>query len=368
MAGRHARPESGRGGALWRLAGVITGVVALALVALVGGVAFGLSSPWTGSTAVASIVTPSPVEDADGDAVTEDEVASDTVEGGGVVQQVAFTAEQLAAEPTRIYSADVNVLRWKQDPAVISSVYPTRVKDLYGVGTVIRIEFAYPVPDEQKALLEEATTIITSKPYGIGAWSWPNDTTMAFRPKEFWPAYTDVKVDFDWERNKLATYDPEVRFRIGRELIFTIPADKLVGKVKRDGVTIRRVPVSLGKATWETASGVKTILERYAMKRMVNPGPREPYDVNVPYALRLTPSGEYLHAAPWNLYNLGVASTSHGCTNMSMEDAIWFYENAFEGDPVITTDTGVELDWYEGPGAMWNIDWDDWTKRSFSLA
>ena len=43
-------------------------------------------------------------------------------------------------------------------------------------------------------------------------------------------------------------------------------------------------------------------------------------------------------------------------------------EHAFEGDPVITTDTGVDLDWYEGPGAMWNIDWDDWTKRSFSLA
>ena len=128
------------------------------------------------------------------------------------------------------------------------------------------------------------------------------------------------------------------------------------------------MPVSLGKPTWETASGVKTILERYEMKRMVNPGPREPYDVNVPYALRLTPSGEYLHAAPWNLYNLGVASTSHGCTNMSMEDAIWFYENAFEGDPVITEGTGVDLDWYEGPGAMWNIDWADWTKRSFSLA
>jgi lipoprotein-anchoring transpeptidase ErfK/SrfK len=104
------------------------------------------------------------------------------------------------------------------------------------------------------------------------------------------------------------------------------------------------------------------------MKRMVNPGPREPYDVDVPYALRLTPSGEYLHAAPWNLYNLGIASTSHGCTNMSMEDAIWFYDHAFEGDPVITTGTGVDLDWFEGPGAMWNIDWADWTKRSFSLA
>jgi len=356
MAGRHARPESGRSGAFVRLAGVIVGILALAAVALVGGVACGLSSPWTGSTAVASIVTPSPV---DGDVVV-DEVPE--------TQPVAYTREQLGAEPARTYSPDINVLRWDGDPAVISSVYPARVKDLYGVGTVIRIEFSYPVPDEQKPLLEEAARVIASKPFGVGAWSWPNDTTMAFRPKEFWPAYTDVKVDFDWKKNKLASYDPAVKFRVGRELIFTIPANKLVGKVKRDGVTLRKVPVSLGKPTWETASGVKTIMERYEMKRMVNPGPREPYDVNVPYALRLTPSGEYLHAAPWNLYNLGVASTSHGCTNMSMEDAIWLYEHAFEGDPVITTDTGVDLDWYEGPGAMWNIDWTDWTKRSFSLA
>lgn len=341
-----------------RLAGVIAGVGALAAVAVVGGVAVGLTSPWTGSPAIASIVTPSPIDE-------------DVVAGGDaaeVAEPVAYTAEQLGAEAPRTYTPDVNVLEWDKDPALISTIYPTRVKDLYGVGTVIRIEFAYPVPDKQKAKLEKAATVITSKPIGVAAWSWPNDTTMAFRPKEWWPARTDVKVDFDWKKNGLTTYDPKVKFRVGRELIFTIPADKLVGKVQRDGVTLRKVPVSLGKPTWETATGVKTILERYAMKRMINPGPREPYDVNVPYALRLTPSGEYLHAAPWNLHNLGIASTSHGCTNMSMEDAIWFYDNAFEGDPVITKGTGVDLDWYEGPGAMWNIDWADWTKRSFSLA
>jgi lipoprotein-anchoring transpeptidase ErfK/SrfK len=358
MAGRHARPDTGRGGVAVRLAGVVAGIAALAAVSIVGGVAFGLSSPWTGSTAVASIVTPSPLE------------ADVLVDGDGAetVAPVAYTAEQMGAEAARSYSPDINVLEWDKDPAIISTVYPTRVKDLYGVGTVIRVEFAYPVPDKQKALLEQAATVTASKPFGVAAWSWPNDTTMAFRPVEFWPAYTDVKVDFDWKKNGLATFDPTVKFRVGRELIFTIPADKLVGKVKRDGLTIRKVPVSLGKPTWETASGVKTILERYAMKRMVNPGPREPYDVDVPYALRLTPGGEYLHAAPWNLYNLGIASTSHGCTNMSMEDAIWFYDHAFEGDPVITTGTGVDLDWFEGPGAMWNIDWADWTKRSFSLA
>jgi lipoprotein-anchoring transpeptidase ErfK/SrfK len=100
---------------------------------------------------------------------------------------------------------------------------------------------------------------------------------------------------------------------------------------------------------------------------MVNPGPREPYDVQVPFALRITPSGEYLHAAPWNTYNLGVAPTSHGCTNMSMQDGQWFYEHALEGDPVIFFGTGIETDWDEGPGASWNIDWADWQANSSAL-
>ncbi|MGA0092438.1 MAG: hypothetical protein ACO3JT_08880, partial [Candidatus Nanopelagicales bacterium] len=71
MAGKHARPDSGRGGAVWRLAGVVAGIAALAAVAIVSGVAFGLSSTWMGSTAVASIVTPSPMDE---DVAPEDAV------------------------------------------------------------------------------------------------------------------------------------------------------------------------------------------------------------------------------------------------------------------------------------------------------
>lgn len=362
MAGRHARPEGGRadggraGGAL-RLVGVAAGILVLAAVAIVGGLAFGLHPSFVSSTAVASIVTPSPGADP-----LIDEDAAMPAESVAVL-----TPAQLGAEGRRFYSPDVNVLEWDGDPAIVSTVYPTRVKDLYGVATVIRIEFAYPVSDKHKALLEKAAAVETSQPVGVAAWSWPTDSIMAYRPKEFWPASTDVKVDFDWVKNDLADMDPTVKFRVGREMITTISANTLVGKVKRGGVVIRKVAVSLGKPGWETTSGIKAIMERYQMKRMVNRGP-EPYDVDVPYALRITPSGEYLHAAPWNLYNLGVASTSHGCTNLSMEDAIWFYEHAFEGDPVITKGTGLDVDWYEGPGALWNIDWADWTKRSFSLA
>jgi lipoprotein-anchoring transpeptidase ErfK/SrfK len=190
---------------------------------------------------------------------------------------------------------------------------------------------------------------------------------MMYRPEEFWPKHTEVTLTSSWVEDGLATFDPSRSFSIGREQILSIRQGTQMGTLYRNGRLIREVPVSLGKPTWETTSGIKTVMERYYVKRMVNPGPREPYDVQVPFALRITPSGEYLHAAPWNTYNLGVAPTSHGCTNMSMQDGQWFYEHALEGDPVIFFGTGIETDWDEGPGASWNIDWADWQANSSAL-
>ncbi len=367
MSGQHAKPapaDSRRSGFL-RALGVTLGLVALGLVALVGGVAFGSFVPWgPGSQqAVASMATPSP-ETTPSPRPTPTPSPSPTVEPVPAPTATVVPEPAFSPLPDR---PDEQLVVAYGDPAVVSSVYPSQINETYGVGIVIRIEFGYPVSDRMKEMLERTAVVETSQPIGPAAWSWPDDYTMAYRPKDFWPSRTDVKVKFDWVDNGLANMDPEVKFYVGRSQILTVKHDAAMGKLKRDGVFLRNVPVSLGKAGWATGSGVKSIMERYAMKRMVNPGPLEPYDVNVPYALRLTPSGEFLHAAPWNEYNLGYANTSHGCTNVSYVDGQWFYENALEGDPVITTGTGVDIDWYEGPGAMFNIPWEQWLANSRNL-
>ena len=338
------------------MAAVVAGVLVLTTVALVGGLAFGLHAPWSTATdrAIASIVTPSPTDEGE-------EVAPK----GTFHAVIARTSEVLGSEGQRAYSADVPEISWDGDPAIVSTVYPTTSGPL-GVGAVIKIQFAYDVPDELKGMLQRSAVVSASHPLDEAAWSWPDDHTLAFRPKEFWPAHTDVSVDFAWRKRGLADINPDVAFRVGRSQVLEIAADNLIGKVKRDGITVRKVPVSLGMPGWETASGIKTIMERYEVKRMINNAPGARYDVMVPFALRLTPSGEFLHAAPWNP-NLGVASTSHGCTNLSMEDAQWFYKYALEGDPEIVTGTSVTSDWWEGPGGLWNIAWDDWTASSHAI-
>lgn len=130
-----------------------------------------------------------------------------------------------------------------------------------------------------------------------------------------------------------------------------------------DGKVIRKFVTSLGKPGYATRSGVKTIMERYAVTRMTNVGvtTSEIYDLQVPYAMRLTNSGEFLHAAPWN-GQIGYANTSHGCSHLTMTDGAYFFTITIRYDPVITKNAGPVDDYYNGPGSLWNIPAAKWAR------
>ncbi len=55
---------------------------------------------------------------------------------------------------------------------------------------------------------------------------------------------------------------------------------------------------------------------------------------DVRWAMRLTNSGEFLHAAPWSVGSQGSANVSHGCTGMSTANASWLYSHSRRGDVV----------------------------------
>ena len=73
--------------------------------------------------------------------------------------------------------------------------------------------------------------------------------------------------------------------------------------------------------------------------------------------MRLTYSGEFIHAAPWSVGSQGYANVSHGCTGMSTENAAWLYAMSRRGDVVeytgsdrpMTLDNGYG-DWNESFG------------------
>ena len=96
----------------------------------------------------------------------------------------------------------------------------------------------------------------------------------------------------------------------------------------------------------------------------VSIGGSEAYDLDVPYAMRLTATGEFVHGAPWSEWAQGSQNVSHGCTNVSLDNAIWLFENTLIGDPVITVGTGRPTEEWNGLGGIWNFDWSEWQARS----
>ena len=92
---------------------------------------------------------------------------------------------------------------------------------------------------------------------------------------------------------------------------------------------------------------------------------KEYYDLsNVRYAMRLTNSGEFIHAAPWSVGAQGRANVSHGCTGMSTANAAWLFGIAQRGDPVqyVNANRGSAE---PGNGwTQWNVPWDQWVAGS----
>ena len=244
--------------------------------------------------------------------------------------------------------------------------------DTVGVGIPLRIEFSQAV--KNKAAVEKRLAVTSSKPT-VGAWSWNSDNTaVTFRPQTYWPAKAKVKIDAALKGVEFAPgiygeRDMKAGFKTASSMVSTVDANTLVMTVRKDGKVIRKIPVTTGKAGFETRSGIKPIMGKEGtviMDAASGGTPRtssEYYRLTVHQAMRLTPSGEFVHSAPWSVGSQGRASVSHGCVGMSSSNAAWFYEQSRVGDVVIVKNTGRPQDLGNGI-TEWNVKWDKWLARS----
>jgi lipoprotein-anchoring transpeptidase ErfK/SrfK len=240
-----------------------------------------------------------------------------------------------------------------------------------GVGMPIVVKFNAAVHD--RAAVEERLKVTSSKP-ADGAWHWYSDTEVHYRPKAYWPAYTDIKLDVDlagvdagddvWGDKSRA-----VEFSTGASQVSVVDVKALKMTVKRDGKVVRTFPVTTGKDGFRTRGGIKVISEKYERKVMdastigISPGDPEYYRLDVPYALRVTWSGEFVHAAEWSEGRQGVDNVSHGCVGMSMANGKWFFEQSRVGDVIQVVNSSRELE--SGNGwTDWNVSWEDWKAGS----
>ncbi len=244
-----------------------------------------------------------------------------------------------------------------------------------GVGMPILVTFTTPVEQDRRAAVQDALTVRASADVE-GAWNWVSDTKVQYRTKEYWPASTEVSVTADLAGVQAGAdvwgdQDKQVDFQIGKSVVSVVDVTSHQMTVTIDGQVARTIPVTTGKDGFLTRGGTRVISEMLEATRMdaastgIEPGDPEYYNLDVRYALRMTNSGEFIHAAPWSVASQGVANVSHGCVGMSTDDARWLFGHSRVGDVVTVEHSTRELE--PGNGlTQWNVPWEDWRAGSAS--
>jgi lipoprotein-anchoring transpeptidase ErfK/SrfK len=103
------------------------------------------------------------------------------------------------------------------------------------------------------------------------------------------------------------------------------------------GKQVFAAPTSTGKDGFRTPTGTFKILSKYRTKTMQGSANGETWRAdNVPYVMFFTTRGHALHGAPWlakSVFGSGVRR-SHGCVNLPVDAAGWFYNWAPLGTTV----------------------------------
>jgi len=243
--------------------------------------------------------------------------------------------------------------------------------EVVGVGMPIILYFSTPVTD--KAAVERALSVDASLPV-IGAWHWYGNTEAHYRPVEYWPAHDQITVQanlkgVDAGKGVWGMENRTLNFSTGDAQVSEVDAKTHTMTVTVNGDVVRTMLVSTGRDQYPTTSGVHVVLEKTPSVIMdsatvgIPKGNPDYYYETVLWDVRISWSGEFVHAAPWSTSAQGHQNVSHGCVNANPVDAKWFYDMSRRGDIVMVTGTPRPL--ISGNGwTDWNLDWPKWLAGS----
>lgn len=309
--------------------------------------------------------------------------------GGELAGQISADGKTWKSERNASAGAEYKVEAQNTDSQSATTTFKTTAADkvnkvsiniakgsTVGVGMPVSIVFDNPVTN--KAAVEKDLKVTTSN-NTEGSWGWIKDYSgkdrVDWRPKEYWKSGTDVKVDMHLNGvdsgpgGGMFVKDYSTEFKIGKDRRMKVDLDTSKMSVTEDGQTVDTIPVSAGtlggqKASW---SGKMVLMLKEGTIRMNSEtvGLGNAYDKDVDYSIRLTWSGMYVHAAPWNNANFGHANTSSGCVGMSDANAKAFFAAAQAGDPFEVVGDGSKGNADIGNGyGEWNLSWEQWQAKS----
>jgi lipoprotein-anchoring transpeptidase ErfK/SrfK len=213
-------------------------------------------------------------------------------------------------------------------PVAVASVSPAPGQ-VVGVAMPVTVTFAQPVADRAAA---ERSFSISSPNAPEGKFVWLKNDVVQWNPSTYWPAHSTIALSVGGAK----TY-----FEAGASVVGVADLDAHRFTVSIDGQVAREMPASMGKPKHPTPVGSFTALEKQSPIIMdsrtigIPLSDPEGYKLTVYYAVRATWGGVYVHSAPWSLASQGNSNVSHGCINLSPDNAAWYYNQVSIGDPII---------------------------------
>jgi len=213
-------------------------------------------------------------------------------------------------------------------PTDVASIQPSPGQKV-GVAMPVTVTFAQSIANRAAA---EHTITFTSPATPAGSFTWLNDRVVQWNPKGYWPAHSNIIV---------TAGGAKTTFETGAATMGVADIDAHTFTVSMDGQVVRQMPASMGKPKHPTPIGSFAALQKQASVIMdsrtigIPLSDPEGYRLTVADAVRVTWGGVYVHSAPWSVASQGNANVSHGCINLSPDNAAWYYDTVNIGDPII---------------------------------
>jgi lipoprotein-anchoring transpeptidase ErfK/SrfK len=213
-------------------------------------------------------------------------------------------------------------------PTDVASIQPSSGQQV-GVAMPVTVTFAQSITNRAAA---EKSIDISSQVTPPGSFTWLNDRVVQWNPTGFWPAHSNIMVTAGGAKTTFGT---------GAAVVGVADIDAHTFTVSIDNQVVREMPASMGKPRHPTPIGSFTALEKQASVVMdsrtigIPLNDPEGYKLTVADAVRVTWGGVYVHSAPWSVESQGFANVSHGCINLSPDNAAWYYDTVNIGDPII---------------------------------
>ena len=251
----------------------------------------------------------------------------------------------------------------------------------YGVGTIVVAHFDEAITN--KALAEK-NMIVRTEPPVQGSWYWVSDSVAHWRPETYYAPGTRIDVDLnmyglDLGQGMYGQADAQATLNIGDAHIAVANDITKQVSVFDNGRLVRTMPTSMGRGGtstfgdktfhWWTPSGTYVVLDKGEVVTMdsstygVPAGTADSYKRKIGWATRISTDGIYLHHLDDTIWAQGNTNLSHGCLNLSGDNARWYFDMVQPGDIVEVRYTG-------GPpltlaqGGDWSVPWTDWVKGS----